>query len=409
MSFSLFIRIFFVCLLILSAVVGRRVIIWLQAFAATPAQKRRVRIISWALLFILNTPALYMIAQGVRTHGSTHQAWQLYFLYPYFAWQVSALVLGVLLAVKGILAAPVRLRAWLRRRKHQERPVSESRRAFLARGATALPAGLLLSTGYGIHRAQNSFDWFEHDLKLRDWPSELQGFRVMQISDLHVGSFMPGKKLNAYVDAINERPADMVMITGDIIDHNISWLPDCLEGLRRLKIPRYGAYVCIGNHDYYSGGAEQILAGVTALGMQVVRDSHVVAPVGNSRIVVAGIDYPLRRNAVPGTEDRFEGHVDAALAGAPPDAPKILLAHHPHAFDDAAARGVPLTLSGHTHGGQFAFRYPGGSISLGDLMFKYVAGVYRHRDAYLYVNRGIGNWFPMRVGAPPEVTLLTLG
>jgi len=146
-----------------------------------------------------------------------------------------------------------------------------------------------------------------------------------------------------------------------------------------------------------------------SLGMKVVRSDHVQVPIGNSIVNVAGIDYPVwaRRN---GRDRSFGTLVDSALAGRHPDAPTILLAHHPHAFDRAAEQGVQLTLAGHTHGGQFAVTYiEGKTVSLGDLMFKYVAGTYRKDGHALYVNRGIGNWFPVRLGAPPEVTLITVG
>jgi hypothetical protein len=200
-----------------------------------------------------------------------------------------------------------------------------------------------------------------------------------------------------------------MMITGDIINNNMAWFPECLEAMATLKQPRYGAYVCIGNHDYYAGDPDGILDGMRRLGMTVVRDDHVVVPIGNSRINIAGIDYP----AWGGPTDsghKLPGLVDVALSQVERDAPVILLAHHPHAFDRAAESGVALTLSGHTHGGQFAFTPPGGrTISLGDLMFKYVAGPYEKNGSQLYVNRGLGNWFPMRLGAPPEVTLITVG
>jgi hypothetical protein len=407
MSFGLIVRIFFVCLLVLTVVVGRRIVIWSAAFGKTDRARRTIRLAVVVLLIFLNLPVLYFVAFGVRIRGGISEPWQLWFLYPYFAWQITVLFTSIVLSVKAIITLPLTVKRWFAARRGRPHTVDPARRDFLAKTATALPAGLFLSSGYGIYRAQNDFDWFEHEVKIADLPPQLSGLRVMQISDLHVGSFLRGDKLKRYIHQINQKEADLVVITGDIIDHNVAFLPECLEGLATLNMPRHGAYVCIGNHDYYSGGADEIFEGVEKLGMVTLRDSHVTVPVRGAQLTVAGIDYPWREGpALNG--DQFTKHVEKALANRHPEAPTIMLAHHPHAFDEAARLGVPLTLSGHTHGGQFALNYPGGSISLGDLMFKYVAGLYSKGNANLYVNRGIGNWFPVRLGAPPEVTILTL-
>lgn len=403
------IRLFFFVFFVLSIVCGRYAVRWISAFGSSPATKKRLKIAGWAAWLFLNLPSFYFLAKGLGTRGQIHQTWHLFFLYPYFAWMVSTIFMSIILAVQSLVAAPYRIVRWWRTRTGKHKPDGD-RREFLAKAATALPASLLLTSGYGILRAQQDFDWFEPQLKLRDWPKELEGFRIMQISDLHVGNFLPGKKLQEYVDDINTKPCDLMVITGDIINNNMAWFPECMEAMSKLKLPRYGAYVCIGNHDYYAGDPEGILEGMRKLGMSVVLDSHVMVPIGNSKIKIAGIDYPLSTRGIHDTGGRLPALVDTALGFENVEAPTVLLAHHPHAFDRAAERGVALTLSGHTHGGQFAFTPPGGrTVSLGDIMFKYVAGPYEKKGSQLYVNRGIGNWFPMRLGAPPEVTLLTVG
>lgn len=408
MSFGLILRSFFLAFSVLSVIAGRYTVRWLAAFASNPGARSRLKWVGWTVWALLNLPALFFIMMGLGTRGAIHHTWHLWFLYPYFAWTVTSLFLVVLLVAQSIVTAPIRLVRWWNARSRGHR-LDGDRREFLAKAATALPASLLLTSGYGILGAQSDFEWFEPQLKLRDWPNELAGLRIMQISDLHVGNFLPGDKLREHVEAINRKPCDLMMVTGDIINNNMAWLPECMEALGKLKQPRFGTFVCIGNHDYYAGDPEAILDGMRRLGMTVVRDDHVEVPVGNSRINVAGIDYPVWGGHQT-TGSRLPSHVDVALAGAKRDYPTILLAHHPHAFDRAAESGVQLTLSGHTHGGQFAFTPPGSrTISLGDLMFKYVAGAYEQGGSQLYVNRGIGNWFPMRLGAPPEVTLITVG
>lgn len=408
MSFGLVIRVFFFLFFILSILCGRYAIRWASAFGSTPEAKKRIKWWGWAMWVFFNLPSFYFMAAGLRTTGRIHQTWHLFFLYPYFAWLVATFGMSAILLVKTVIAGPFQIARWWRGRGKSQ-TVDTDRRDFLAKSATAIPAALLLTSGYGIMRAQSDFDWFEPELKLSNWPKELEGFRILQVSDLHVGNFLPGDKLSEYIDAINSKACDLTVVTGDIINNNMAWFPECMEALAKLKHPRYGTYMCIGNHDYYAGDPDAILDGMRKLGMVVVRDEHVEAPIGNSRITIAGIDYPVwGRRSQEG--DRLPKHVDVALAETPKDQPTILLAHHPHAFDRAAELGVELTLSGHTHGGQIAYTPPGlPTISLGDLMFKYVAGPYEKNGSQLYVNRGIGNWFPLRLGAPPEVTLLTVG
>jgi predicted MPP superfamily phosphohydrolase len=409
MSFGLMIRFVLLAFCALSLIAGRHTIKWLTAFASEPRSKQRLKRAGWMAWALLNAPCLYFLILGMGTHGGAiHQTWQLWFLYPYFAWLITSLFLVAALVVQYVVTAPYRIVRWWKAESGGHRSDGD-RREFLAQAATALPATLLLTSGYGIVSAQTGFQWFEPELKLKDWPGELQGLRILQISDLHVGNFLPGERLAQYVEEINRKPCDLMVITGDIINNNMAWFPECMESLSKLKLPRYGSYMCIGNHDYYAGDPDAILEGMRKLGMTVVRDEHVEVPIGNSRINLAGIDYPVWGGPqVAGS--RLASHVDVALAGTQRDHPTILLAHHPHAFDRASESGVQLTLSGHTHGGQFAFTPPGmRTVSLGDLMFKYVAGEYEQNGSKLYVNRGVGNWFPMRLGAPPEVTLLTVG
>lgn len=407
MSFQIFLRVFLFVMLVVGVIAGRAVVAWAVHFARTPENRRRLRIGLIAALVIVNLPGIHMIAFGIRPGGGITPLWKIIMFYPYLAWQVSAVVLTAFLTVKMVISLPYLIHRYIKTKREGAPEVDHDRRAFLAQVATVIPASLLLTTGYGIYTAQSSFQWQAPEFKLKDWPPALAGLRVLQISDLHVGTFLNGKDLTARIHDINRRDCDIMVITGDIIDHNMAYFPECMEAMSKLKLPAYGAFVCIGNHDYYSGGAEEILQGMQRLGMTVVRDSHVTVSVRGTPLTIAGIDYPMRRG-INVSEDWFQIHVDAALAHRPEGVPVILLAHHPHAFDQAAARGVPLTLAGHTHGGQFAFSYPGGRVSLGNLMFKYVAGPYSKGESYLYVNRGLGNWFPMRVGVPPEVSLITL-
>jgi predicted MPP superfamily phosphohydrolase len=208
-------------------------------------------------------------------------------------------------------------------------------------------------------------------------------------------------------DATNALRADLVLLTGDLIDLSLADLPVALDFVRRLD-PCHGLVMCEGNHDIIDDATEFERC-VKATSIPLLIDESLTLTVRNEPVQFLGLRWG--HPAMPGA--RRAGGSDTAIAAAmtellaqrEPGAFPILLAHHPHAFDPAAAAGLPLTLSGHTHGGQIMLT---DHIGFGPLMFRYYSGLYRKADSQLVVSNGVGNWFPLRVHSPAEIVHLTL-
>jgi hypothetical protein len=237
------------------------------------------------------------------------------------------------------------------------------------------------------------------EVPLANLPLALQGFSIAQISDVHVGSQIKQKYVDAIVDAVNGLDPDLIAVTGDLVDGSVHDLSSHIAPLGRLSA-RHGAFVVTGNHEYYSG-ERAWTAEFRRLGLHVLLNEHVVVRHGGSPLVVAGVtDYSAHHFDPEQRSDPV-----AALWGAPADAgAKILLAHQPRSAAAAATAGFDLQLSGHTHGGQFwpwnlfvRFQQP------------FTAGLHRLNHLWIYISRGTGYWGPPnRFGAPSEITLLRL-
>ncbi|MEW6249456.1 MAG: metallophosphoesterase [Planctomycetota bacterium] len=275
-----------------------------------------------------------------------------------------------------------------------------SRRAFLAATAAAVPPGLtLLASAYAIPRL-NGFRVRRLEIPLTGLPAALDGLKIAHVSDTHVGRFTHGAILADIVAQANAFAPDIVCFTGDLIDHALAELPAGIEMLRELRAP-HGVWACEGNHDLFEG-REAFERGVRAAGIPLLINETAVVRIGGTRVQLLGLRWGrpgVRRGAL------IDEQMDALLGQRDTRAFPILLAHHPHAFDRAAAAGLSLTLSGHTHGGQFMLLR---DVGAGSVLFKYTSGLYRNGDAALVVSNGAGNWMPLRINAPAEIGLLTL-
>jgi predicted MPP superfamily phosphohydrolase len=298
---------------------------------------------------------------------------------------------------------------WVSRRsahivtKHRSQNVSSpvqsdrpSRRDALGAAAVAIPPLLMGGATAVALRQLGDVRIRRFDLALLQLPSALDGMTIAHVSDLHVGKFTRDGSLMKLADQVNAMRCDFVAVTGDLIDLAMADLPRSLAMIRRLD-PRHGLVICEGNHD--------LIENPTAF---------------ESEMASSGLEFLLeseRTMTFRGEPVQFLGirwaHSDAELAASVsrvrplirPDAFPILLAHHPHAFDAAAAAGVPLTLSGHTHGGQIMLNE---RLGFGPAMFRYWSGLYQKGTSSLVVSNGAGNWFPLRINAPADIVHLTL-
>ena len=256
----------------------------------------------------------------------------------------------------------------------------------------------LLVTLIGLYNARKPPRVKIVDIPLKDLPPALQGFKIAQISDMHIGPTIKRPAMKHVVSTINRLEVDAVAITGDLVDGNVYELSRHVAPLAGLR-SRHGTFFVTGNHEYYSG-VHPWLKYLPTLGVRVLLNEHVIILHRHAPIVIAGVtDFSA---ASYDTSHRTD--VALAVTGAPRAAVKILLAHQPRSATAAEAAGFDLQISGHTHGGQFLpwnffvrFQQP------------FTAGLHRVKDMLVYVSRGTGYWGPpKRFGSPSEITLLRL-
>jgi hypothetical protein len=271
--------------------------------------------------------------------------------------------------------------------------------------ATAAMAAAGCAIGYGYTIGQRRVVITRLEVPLRNLPAALRGFRIVHVSDIHVGAYLPLVRLAQYVDRINALDPDIVCITGDIVDNRLRDLSPALPVLARLRA-RHGVLAILGNHDS-NVGADAVAAGIErATSFRLLRDQRHTLVLPGGRLHVLGIED--RGGAVDRAADE-EDRVRALLAGTPRSEPAILLAHRPDVFE-AVAPNVGLTLSGHTHGGQIALGLGRGRVlGFAKLVSRFTRGLFERDGSYLYVTHGLGVvGQPVRVGSLREIAVLEL-
>ena len=265
--------------------------------------------------------------------------------------------------------------------------------------AAAVPVVALFLTFVGFINARRRAVVRNVDVPIAGLPAPLHGFSIVQISDIHVGTTIKNGYVSRIVDAVNALDADMIAITGDLVDGSVQRLSSHTQPLRQLAA-RHGTFFVTGNHEYYSG-ANAWIAEMRRLGLSVLLNEHVVLEHDGEAVVIAGVtDYSAHHFDPAQRSDPA-----AAIAGAPTSAGvRVLLAHQPRSAFAAAKAGFDVQLSGHTHGGQF---FPWNLLV--KLVEPFAAGLHRLDSLWVYVSRGTGYWGPpKRFGAPSEITRLRL-
>ena len=276
-----------------------------------------------------------------------------------------------------------------------------NRREFLRFAGAMLPPVFTFSLT-GIAMAQlNNIRVRRFALSIPDLPKELDGTTIAQVSDMHVGRFTNGDVLQKMVRMVNEMRADLVLLTGDLINDALADLDTGLELTRALEA-RFGLAIIEGNHDLIENPAE-FETRVRASGIPFLLDESTTIDVRGVPVQLLGLSWT--RVQGEGRDAAITSSVRKLLEQRDAAAFPILMAHHPHAFDAAAEAGLPLTLSGHTHGGQLMLNE---QLGFGPAMFRYWSGLYSRGQSKLIVSNGVGNWFPLRVNAPAEIVHLTL-
>jgi predicted MPP superfamily phosphohydrolase len=257
----------------------------------------------------------------------------------------------------------------------------------------------VLTSAIGFVNARRRARILNVDVPIPGLPAALEGFTIAQISDVHVGPTIKSNYVEAIVDAVNRLGADVVAITGDVVDGSVAQLSRHTAPLGRLHA-NHGVYLVTGNHEYYSG-ADAWIAEFRRIGLTVLVNEHVVIEHDGARLVLAGVtDYTGGQFDAAHRSDPA-----AAIEGAPHDIEtRVLLAHQPRTAHAAADAGFTLQLSGHTHGGQiFPWNF------LVRLQQPFTAGLAKLDSLWVYTSRGTGYWGPpKRLGAPSEITRVRL-
>ena len=265
--------------------------------------------------------------------------------------------------------------------------------------AVAVPLLGLLVSVWGFVNARRTAAVVSVDVPIAGLPAGLHGFTIVQISDIHVGPTIKNAYLRRIVESVNRLDADMVAVTGDLVDGTVRELGGHVAPLAGLS-SRHGTFFVTGNHEYYSG-APAWVAELRRLGLRVLMNEHVVLEHAGAALLVGGVTDFHAHHFDPAQRSDPQ----AALAGAPTHvATRVLLAHQPRSAEAAERAGFQLQLSGHTHGGQFL---PWNLFVR--LQQPFTAGLHRLRRLWVYTSRGTGYWGPpKRFGAPSEITRLRL-
>lgn len=272
------------------------------------------------------------------------------------------------------------------------------RRGFMRVAGGALIAAPFAAMGYGVFVQRGDLRLREVDVPVPNLPKDLQGLRLVQISDIHLSPFLSERELARAVDMANQMKANLALVTGDLITGSGDPLEVCLRQLARLRADA-GILGCLGNHEIYARAVERADREGARLGIRFLRQQVRKLRFGNATLNVVGVDYQRMGSAyLVGAEKFIE-----------PGATNVLLSHNPDVFDVAARKGYDLTISGHTHGGQVTVEILHQSLSVARFFTPYVYGLYRQGPASIWVTRGIGTvGLPARIGAPPEIALLRL-
>jgi predicted MPP superfamily phosphohydrolase len=233
-------------------------------------------------------------------------------------------------------------------------------------------------------------------VRLRNLPDAFVGLRIAQLSDVHHSSFMPAERIAEIVEDTNRLGADMIVLTGDYVSYSPYYIAGAAEALGRLRAP-LGVFAVLGNHDFWNDATEMARA-LEREQIAVLRNANTSYELRGEAITLAGVDDLGVRAA----------DLDRALRGADPRRVRVLLSHNPGIIRRAAMRAVDFVLSGHTHGGQVHVPLVGAPSMFGHPK-AYVRGLASLGGTQIYVNRGLGTVIvPVRVGSPPEVTVVTL-
>ncbi len=376
-----------------------------------PVWKRGLRIVYWTV------SALFLIFLGyIRIAGEAvvQNSFLIYVQSLFMIYFLSKTLLAAVLLIDDLR----RLLSDILPRLKVSGNGKSGRSTFLIRLGLLLAALPFTTLIYGKIRNTFRYQLYRQKVILPDLPADLEGFRIVQISDIHSGSFVFRAPLRRAVDLINAQQADLVLFTGDLVNETAREMDQFIDILNKVKA-RQGVFSVFGNHDYgdyahwpddaaKAANLEQMKQIHRQLGWKLLLNTHQLLTVGGALLAIIGVEnYSVY--------DRFPtyGNLEKAYRGAEKAQLKLLLSHDPSHWEDEVTKkfkDIHLTFSGHTHGSQFGVEIPGWiKWSPVKYLYKQWAGLYQKEGQYLYVNRGLGFiGYAGRVGILPEITVMEL-
>lgn len=304
------------------------------------------------------------------------------------------------------------------RKKKNQIELDESRRKFNGKMALGLASVPFVTTNWGIFKTAYNFRLDVEIVHLKNLPDAFDGFKIVQISDIHTGSLQSHRQLEKAIEMVMEQQPDIICFTGDLVNNRTDEVFPYMEDLKKLKA-RYGVLSILGNHDYgdyetwsspeeKERNMEQMYEVHRQLGWELLLNKHITIQQKEEELTFIGVENWGANYHFP-----KYGKLKKAYEGIPSETCKILLSHDPSHFETEVTndfKDIQLTLSGHTHGFQFGIEIPGYiKWSPSQYIYKYWAGLYRVGEQQLYVNRGLGCLGYMgRIGIRPEITQIVL-
>jgi hypothetical protein len=380
-------------------------------------QLRRALAGAGAIIYILLFA--YQLAWFRHSGTPTYMTWQAaVFQAPFQAWVIGSLLGFGLAMVFWTGDRLVRLGIWGYRKAHVGRAsavnndppglASSDRRRFLEQTAKVVTAAPFVASVYGLLYGRLDLETTRQRIKLPRLPKAFHGFRIAQLSDIHIGPFMTAKEIREFVSITNGLRSDLIVLTGDFITWDPTTQEDVVDALAGLQSP-FGIYGCLGNHERYADAEDSITQMFALHGIRMLRSTAAAIQSQGETLNLIGVDFQSRARSGPFTRFTVRRYLEGVDRLILPDTANILLSHNPNTFDRAAELGIDLSLAGHTHGGQVTLEFIHPDLSPSRLITDYVRGRFQKGASQLYVNRGIGTiGVPIRLDAPPEITLFEL-
>jgi predicted MPP superfamily phosphohydrolase len=287
-------------------------------------------------------------------------------------------------------------------------PVSLARRRFLEKTALAMTTAPFVAGAYGMFYERLNLEVTHRRIKIPRLPGVFEGFRIAQLSDIHIGPFMTAEEIRRYAGIANGLKPELVALTGDFVTWDPSTQSAVVEALAGVKAP-FGVYGCLGNHEMWAKVEDSITRLFARRGIRILRGERALIRSGGKVINLFGVDFQSRSPMGPRGQRLVREYLQGVDRLLAPGTANILLSHNPNTFDRAVELGIDLSLAGHTHGGQVTLEFVHPDLSPSRLITPYVRGWFEKPGGQLYVNRGIGTiGVPIRFGAPPEITVYEL-